>query len=265
MQLQKSILRIGSVKFLNAKPLDFGFKYSKNINNSILNQYQYRFIEDIPSRLIQKLIQNEIDIGLISSIEAIRNENLFNFYPKLGVCAKRNVQSIFYIKKTNNFNEPVKQIYLDISSKSSNALLKILYYKTFQHLPTFELETPENILKKIDKDSGGLLIGDPAIELLFNQNRFFIKDLAEWWYELTNLPFVFALWTYNKDLLFDERIFLESYDLGMNHLNDIIKDYPFPASFSLNYLKNVLYYTIGEEEVQSLNLFKKYLMDLDLL
>lgn len=264
MNFRKNTLKIGSVKFLNAKPLDYGFKYSNYIINQILNQYEYLFIEDIPSKLIQKLIQNDIDIGLVSSIEALRNEEKFDFFPELGVCAKKCVQSIFYIKKTNNFNEPVKQIFLDISSKSSVALLKILYYKTFHTFPSFTLETPENILKKIDMNSGGLLIGDPAIELLLNQNSFFVKDLAEWWYELTNLPFVFALWTYRKDLNFDKKIFLESYNIGMKHLNNIIKDYPFPESFSLNYLKKILYYKIQKEEIQSLNLYKQYLMDLDL-
>lgn len=264
MNFRKNTLKIGSVKFLNAKPLDYGFKYSKLINNEILNQYDYSFDEDIPSKLIEKLIENEIDIGLVSSIEALRNEDKFNFYPELGVCAKKTVQSIFYIKKTEKFNEPVKQIFLDISSKSSIALLKILYFKTFHSFPLFILETPQNILKKIDEYSGGLLIGDPAIELLLNQNSFFIKDLAEWWYELTNLPFVFALWTYRKDLDFDKRIFLESYNAGMNHLNDIIEDFPFPKSFSLNYLKNILYYKIEDQEIQSLKLYRQYLMDLDL-
>lgn len=264
MNIQKHTLRIGSVRFLNAKPLDYGFKNARMINNRILNQYNYEYIEDIPSNLIKKLLNDEIDIGLISSIEALRNENHFTYFRELGVCAKKSVQSIIYIKKTHNFNQPVKLILADISSKTSVALLKILYYKTFHMLPSFLLETPENILKKMDENTGGLIIGDPAIDLLLYNNNFFTKDLAEWWYEFTNLPFVFALWTYKKELNFDEKIFLESFNLGINHINNIINDYPYPKTFSLNYLKRILYYNIGEEEVQSLKLFKTYLMEMGL-
>jgi len=258
---QPSILRIGTVKFLNAKPLDWGFFYPFT---KTLKKYQYAITEDIPSRLIDALLQGQIDIGMVSSIEVLKNKSILNFYNKLGVCAKKNVQSIFYISK-KSYLEPVKRIYLDISSRSSNGLLKILYFKTFHEFPEFIYEKREVILKNINEDSSGILIGDPAIELYLSKPPYQLKDLAEWWYELTQLPFVFAVWAFSKMIDVELKIFEESYQVGLKSIKNIIQQFPFPEDFSYNYLTKNLYYRLGREELESLNLYEKYLKELDLL
>ncbi len=258
---QPSILKIGTVKFLNAKPLDWGFFYPLT---KTLKKYQYVITEEIPSRLIDALLQGQIDIGMISSIEVLKNRSILNFYNKLGVCAKKTVQSIFYISK-KSYLEPVKRIYLDISSRSSNGLLKILYFKTFHEFPEFIYENRETILKNINEDSSGILIGDPAIELYLSKPTYQLKDLAEWWYELTQLPFVFALWAFPKKFDVELTIFEESYQVGLKSIKNIIQQFPFPEDFSYNYLTKNLHYRLGKEELESLNLYEKYLKELDLL
>jgi chorismate dehydratase len=254
-------IKIGTVKFLNAKPLDYGFFYPQN--KKILSQYQYKISQDVPSKLIESLLKQEIHIGLISSIEALRNKSILDYYPNLGICSKNKVQSIFYITK-QPYYEPVKRIFLDLSSRSSVALLKILYFKTFNQLPEFIFEKPETIVKKIDKENGGLLIGDPAIKLFLNQNTFYLKDLSEWWYEQTQLPFVYAVWTYPKNFDFDKTIFEESYNYGISSLDQIIKLYDFPKEFTYQYLTKNLHYRIGEQERKSLKLYEEFLKELDL-
>ncbi len=262
----KRELKIGTVKFLNAKPLDYGFLTYKSIENYTLyiKDYNISLLEDVPSKLIELLLQKKIDIGLISTIEALTHKEFLNYYPLLGICANKKVESIFFIKKNNNFNKPVKKIYLDKSSRSSIALLKILYFKTFHEFPEFILENPDTIIHKIDKDSGGLLIGDPAIQLYLNNQNYYLKDLAGWWYELTGLPFVFAVWAYRKDIFFDSNIFEESYAIGKKSIKEIIDIYPFPYDFSYNYLNNILYYRIQSREMDSIYLYESLLKELDL-
>lgn len=274
-ELQKiaymKLLKIGTVKYLNSKILNYGFHFlnnKKNINSNLLNsllKYKYEIFENSPSILVEKLLNKEIDIGLISTVEALKNKDKIKYYSHLGICALKEVQSIFFIKKENNFNVPVKRIYLDVSSRSSIALLKILYYKTFAEIPEFILEKPENILKQIDKDSGGLLIGDPAIEVFLNSNSFFLKDLATWWYDMTKLPFVFAVWSFRKDLDFDTNIFEESYQLGLENIKEIIQSSYYPQEFVKKYLTELIYYRISEEEKKSISLFEKYLKEMDWL
>ncbi|MCS7205363.1 MAG: menaquinone biosynthesis protein [Leptospiraceae bacterium] len=268
MPKEKTPLRIGTVKFLNAKPLDYGFLHKEKWQNvSFLPLYDYQIIEDIPSTLVNMLLEKKIDIGLISSVEVLRNQDLLDYYPHLGVCAHKRVASILFLKQEFFFDRPVKRIYLDISSRSSVALLKVLYYKTFQELPEFIYEHPDRIIKQIQNspDTAGLIIGDPAIQVFLNSYGFFVKDLAEWWYEFTQLPFVFALWSFSKELIFQKEIFQESYELGRQSLEQIIKQSPFPKEFSFEYLTKILHYQITKKEWESLQLFSKYLMELGLM
>lgn len=264
------LLKIGTVKYLNSKILNYGLHLvnNKKFNSKALKsllKYRYEIFEDTPSFLVEKLLKKEINIGLISTVEALKNKDKINYYSELGICALKEVQSIFFIKKDNNFNLPVKRIYLDVSSRSSIALLKILYYKTFYEIPELILEKPENILNQIDNNSGGLLIGDPAIEIFLNSNSFFLKDLATWWYDLTNLPFVFAVWSFRKDLDFDINIFEESYQLGLENINEIIQSSIYPKKFVKKYLTEVIYYRISEQEKKSISLFEEYLKEMDWL
>jgi len=64
---------------------------------------------------------------------------------------------------------------------------------------------------------------------------------------------------------FDLQIFEESYQVGSKSIKDIIQQYPFPKDFSYNYLTKNLHYQLGKEELESLNLYEKYLRELDLL
>ncbi len=132
-------------------------------------------------------------------------------------------------------------------------------------MPEFIEEYSENFISKIDKESGGIIIGDPAIRLYLNQNSFYLKDLAEWWFELTQLPFVFALWVYRRESIFDTDIFEESYLYGKDHLLDIIQKSEFPVDFCQHYFKNALYYEITQKEKESLQKFKEYLEAFNLL
>lgn len=264
-------LRIGTVKYLNSKILSYGF-YLINSKLTIqndkvknLSKFQYTLIESTPSKLVELLLEEKIDIGLISTVEALKNKDKLSYYPHLGICSFKEVQSILYIKKDQHFHIPVKKIYLDISSRTSIALLKILYYKTFQKTPEYVLELPENILKKIDQDSAGLIIGDPAIDLYLKPNSFYFRDLASWWYEFTNLPFVFGVWSYSKDLEFPTEIFEESYQLGLEHIEEIIESSHYPKKYTVTYLSKIIYYRISEQEKKSIQLFEKTLKEMDLL
>ncbi|MFN3604999.1 MAG: menaquinone biosynthesis protein [Leptonema sp. (in: bacteria)] len=263
-----NFLRIGTVQYLNAQILNYGFflvnsqrKPSQIIKS--LNKYNYSIIQGTPSFLVEQLLQKKIDIGLISTVEALRNKDQLNYYPKLGICSFKKVQSILYIKRSSDFYKPVKKIYLDKSSRSSIALLKILYYKTFQEIPEFTLEEPKEILKKIDSDSAGLLIGDPALDVYLNPNSFFLKDLCDWWYEITQLPFVFAVWSFPKELNFDTNIFEESYEIGQAHLQEIIQSSRYLESFAKSYLTEIIYHRITAKEEKSIFLFEQFLKEMD--
>ena len=88
---------------------------------------------------------------------------------------------------------------LDSSSRTSHALLKILFRQKYNVSPEFAERTPDpsRAFENMFEDSdAALIIGDPAMRLAASAERLSltIYDLADEWRELTGLPFVFAVW-----------------------------------------------------------------------
>ena len=88
--------------------------------------------------------------------------------------------------------------------------------------------TDENYRNEIKGTAAGLVIGDRALEQ--RKHSTFIYDLGAEWRFVTGLPFVFAAWVSNKKLPdhFIEK-FNEANAIGLNHIDEIVAEHPFPA------------------------------------
>jgi len=104
-----------------------------------------------------------------------------------------------------------------------------------------------------------LLIGDPALDFLLSPvHEHEILDLGEAWYELTQLPFVYAVWALrrgvkNADL---RRQLGEARDFGLDTLDHIIrhrKEYDY--DFRKDYLGWHIHYHLGADEKRGLGKF----------
>jgi chorismate dehydratase len=115
-------MKIGVVKHLNARPLTYGLE--KNIEHSVLYEN--------PSVLKEELLNNNLDLALISSVECIRNESKLDFSMSTGVCAEKKVRSILFFENKKEANPEV--IFVDEGSRSSVALLRILYHEKYKIL-----------------------------------------------------------------------------------------------------------------------------------
>ncbi len=239
-------MKIGLVKHFNARPLTFGFE--KNSSHEL--------IFDNPSVLKDKLLNKELDIALISSVECIRNRKELNFSDKVGVCAKDKVRSILFFQNPNDLSP--KKIYTDIGSKTSVALLQILLFEELGYLVEVIPTLPEKIFEMIQaKTNSHLLFGDNAL-LYQNYSEYFeIKDLATWWFYKKSLGFVFAFWAYQKELLIDESIFLESLEFGLKHIDEIIEhENRFSKEMLKVYLKDELHYILTKNDRDGFFLFQ---------
>lgn len=252
------------VKFLNAKPLDYGIRIAAKENKNI------SIIEDIPSRLAIQLLNDELDIALISSVEYIRNKTRLNCIESIGVCAAKKADSLFYIKHeanhSNFYNNQIDKLYIDEGSRSTAALLKILYLKHVGQLPQIVTKKPQDIPDLLSKNEGGLLIGDEALRFVMSErsSEYSIKDLISWWYESEQLPFVTAVWAYSKNFKINEKFFLDSLRYGSNNISTIARQAKeFPDA--LNYLTKTLYYNISKMEKKALQKFEELLIQFDLL
>src|SRR5690606_7728814 len=114
----------------------------------------------------------------------------------------------------------IKKIRLDRDSKTSNALLEVLFKNYLKQEVEFVFD--ENLSQKTDAE---LLIGDKA---LLNKSRFKNKvlDLGDCWFQWTKLPFVFAAWMIPRDLKSESTaivtVLKSAYQMGKTHLNAVI-------------------------------------------
>src|SRR5690606_30018729 len=97
-------------------------------------------------------------------------------------------------------------------------------------------------------------IGDRALE---NNARFpFVYDLAEHWKQHTGMPFIFAAWVANKDL---PETFLNAFEaaneLGLRHLEEIIRKNPFPHYDLFRYYTENIQYRLSPKMHRGKDLF----------
>jgi chorismate dehydratase len=166
-------VRVGCVKYLNARPLIRG--WSGNVEF------------DHPSALCQRLAKGQLDVALVSSFEFLRNP-IYRIVDDVSISSDGPVYSVVVAHRGEFSN--IEQIELDPASETAVNLLRCLLAELGVSLH-LSAGTPESA----GLSPANLIIGDQAIS--FRQNHtgeFRFWDLGDQWKKLTGLPFVYALW-----------------------------------------------------------------------
>lgn len=252
-------MKLGLVRFLNARPLDQGFRDAAANNGTEL-------LEATPAHLFEALKAGRLDAALISSVEVLRHPELFDSCRSVGVCAERTVESIVYLVPRDSAEMVPKRILTDSGSRSSVALLRVLMARDFPNSNAeFVSCDPQQILSGLNAGEAGLLIGDSALSfrLSGNPQNLVVRDLAQWWFEQEQLPFVFALWAYPKNRPIADDVFEQSLAHGEKQIAAIAAHSEYPRAAT--YLSEVLHYRLTNRDQQGLERFRARLLDLDLL
>src|SRR5918996_2935884 len=132
----------------------------------------------VPTELNEALLDGEIDVAPISSIEYARNADRLRLLPRLCVSSEGAVDSIQLVSRVPL--EQVRTVAVTPESATSVVLTKVLLPEA-EHVPLGE-----------DGDAK-LLIGDAALKSAFEDPTPHY-DLGRLWLERTGLPMVFAVW-----------------------------------------------------------------------
>jgi chorismate dehydratase len=222
--------RVGSVSFLNAVPLTRGL--------------EDQILFTTPANLAQLLQKNELDAGLVSITEVLFSQR-YDILDTIAVASLGEVKSVFLAHK-KPISE-VREIYCDPASLTSVNLLKVLMAEQglkpeFKPLPSYDFATLPDFT---------LLIGDTALDFIRTSHNHQIYDLGAAWYEMTRLPFVYAVWALrrgveNKALRQHLR---EAKDFGLDTLDHIINSHPaYDLEFRKDYLGWHIHYHLGSDE-----------------
>jgi len=167
------MLRIGCVKYVNARPLIRGWPGNVEF--------------DHPSALCQRLAKCELDVALVSSFEFLRNP-IYRIVDDVSISSNGPVYSVI-VAHRGAFSD-IEEIELDPVSETAVNLLRCLLAELGM-TPRLTPGTPGSA----GSPRARLIIGDQAIT--FRQNHAEASqfwDLGERWKKLTGLPFVYALW-----------------------------------------------------------------------
>jgi chorismate dehydratase len=233
--------RVGSVPYLNAVPLTRGL------------EQQILFVT--PAKLAEMLQRDELDAALVSVTEVLFNDR-YDVLDNIAVASLGEVKSVFLAHR--RVLTEVKEVFCDPASLTSLYLLKVLLAERGLH-PEFKP------LTSFDRDSlpdSFLLIGDPALDFLRSDPQHEIWDLGAAWYELTRLPFVYAVWALRRGLDNStlRRQLREAKDFGLDTLESIIRGRTeYDLDFRRDYLSWHIHYHLGSDEKRGLAKFSELL------
>ena len=229
--------RVGSVRYLNAVPLTRGV--------------EEEVVYATPSELAELLQRDQLDAALVSVTEVLF-KNRYDVLDGIAIASLGEVKSVL-LAHTKPLGE-MREVFCDTASLTSVELLRVLLAERglepqFKPLASYELTSLPDY---------ALLIGDPALDLLRAPGRHDLLDLGAAWYELTKLPFVYAVWALRRGVENSplRRQLREGRDFGLDTLDLIIRgrtDYDY--DFRKDYLSWHIHYHLGTDEKRGLAKF----------
>ena len=223
-------LRVGSVGYLNTVPLTRGL--------------EDEVIYATPAKLAELLQRDELDAGLVSVVEVLHHDR-YDILDGIAIASLGEVRSVLLAHR-KPLSE-VTEVFCDTASLTSVDLLRVLLAERglkpeLKPLASYDHATlPEY----------ALLIGNPALDFALAPHEHEIWDLGAAWYELTNLPFVYAVWALRRGVENSalRRQLREARDFGLDTLDTIIRTRTeYDYDFRKDYLSWHIHYHLGTEE-----------------
>ena len=242
-----SKIKISAVSYTNSKPFLYGLQHTHIINKIDLSL-------DIPADCAQKLIDNQVDIGLIP-VAATLNIPDWQIVSDYCIGANGAVNSVFIF--SNCEIQDIKYLQLDPESRTSNNLARVLLKNYWKVTPRL-ISNATDYSASTDKNTAFVQIGDRTFGKTGNYP--YVYDLAEEWLKCTGLPFVFAAWIANKPIPteFIEE-FNKSLKYGLDHRAELFAELPTRPDFDVqDYLMHKIDFELTDGKKEALFLFLDY-------
>jgi chorismate dehydratase len=236
---ESCLVRLGGVSFLNAKPLLYGLEaHSQTLSVSL----------DVPSRLIDGLRSGAFDVALLPVIDYQKMEGL-NIVPSGGIGCNGPTLTVRIFSRVPI--ERIEALACDPDSHTSVALAQIILAERWGIHP--RLVAPGSAQAQ-------LLIGDKVV-CEEPAGMEYQLDLGQAWKELTDMPFVFAVWSARAGIelgSLPQRL-EEAKQNGLAHLDQIIArdavPRGWPAKLAGQYLGENLKFDVGPAQLAAITRF----------
>ena len=267
-------LRISIVQYLNTAPLVWGFT-----NGPLSGKYDLSFT--VPSQCAEALRTGAADIAIIPAIEYQRIPGLV-VLTDLAIASQTCVRSLLIV--TRKPIEQVRSIALDRSSRSTQALTRILAAERWKIDPEF-FEADPDLATMLEKADAALIIGDPALRISIAVEKrstvspegravcqaatlgmnspeiLHVYDVVGEWRKFSGLPAVMAVWAARAEAATAEVLadFAASRDFGLSQIPAIsleaARELELPQGELESYLRHNIDYSLGQENRRGLMRF----------
>jgi chorismate dehydratase len=229
--------RVGSVRYLNAAPLTRGL--------------EDEIVFAVPSELAKMLQRDELDAALVSITEVLFNDR-YDILDGTAIASLGEVKSVLLAHRKPI--EEAREIFCDTASLTSVNLLRVLLAERglkpeFKPLASYDFKVLPDY---------ALLIGDPALDFVFSPHEHEILDLGAAWFEMTALPFVYAVWALRRGLENSQlrRQLTEARQFGLDTLDTLIHNRTeYTEDFRKDYFGWHIHYHLGSDEKRGIAKF----------
>ncbi len=234
--------RIGSVPYLNARPLIWGIEERVELC--------------VPARLAELMYRGQFDAGLVPVAEVLRHDR-YDVLDGIAIASRGPVKSVFLAHR-----EPIgklTRVAVDPASRSSVWLLRVLLKQRYGIMPEFY---PRPAGAKLSEHEAMMWIGDDALWYA-SRHPHPVWDLGEAWREMTGLPFVYAVWALQRGIAASSPLpdlLRQARANGLAHVDEIGQD-----AAEREYLTRNVWYELGEPEKRGLRRFQQYLVEMKLI
>jgi chorismate dehydratase len=240
---------IGSVSYLNARPLIYGLEAVPGITIETA----------VPSRLLDWLLTGKADVALCPTIDFQLAREKLRILPVGGIASHSETLTVRLFSPV-----PLEDVFcvrVDGDSRTSVALLEVIFAQRFDRRLRLK-PVITDVSTDSDDDSALLLIGDKVVttEPRFSDYPYQL-DLGAAWFEMTGLPFVFAVWMARQETVLDglPLQLAEAREKNERRIESIAlrfaRTHGWPLDLATWYLSDLLHYRIGEMEKRGMQEF----------
>jgi chorismate dehydratase len=200
--------RYGIPRYLYTKPLTYGLEHETQKVN---------LLADLSSQNALRLKSRDLDAALLSPIDYARNSNEYLIVPNICVSGTGNRSTLLHFREGLR---KINTIAADIGLTSEFVLAKIILTEKYDTNPQF-IPMAADVTRMLSKADAALLVGGPA--LFSSLDTQCTLDLVEEWVDLTDLPYVHAIWLSRRESLTPSDLYhlTKSCEEGLYHLRDI--------------------------------------------
>ena len=252
-------------------------------NAALAERYDILYTQ--PALCAEDLLNGRADLGLIP-IASLTPD--LAIVPGCTIASLDRVRSIQLIVKKQHATADhdatlaaVRTIAADTASRSSLAYTQLLFRKFIGLDPEFLPASADPIAMLAEADAA-LLIGDPALLALEARHQIEAAagpclwlDIAHEWHTRTGLPWVAAVWAIRPEALSNISTtqliadLQQSLDNGLAHIESLVEEWTpriaIPPATIRNYLTQNIHYTLSQDCIAAINLFRRYAAEAEIL